>query len=49
MGIKPRRQPFLCVPDDDRSFDFIVGMLYTSLFQVLIECARKMVVRYRFQ
>lgn len=32
---------FLCVPDDDRSFDFIVGMLYTSLFQVLIECARK--------
>ena len=32
---------FLCVPDDDRSFDFIVGMLYTSLFQVLIDCARK--------
>lgn len=32
---------FLCVQDEDRSFDFIVGMLYTSLFQVLIECARK--------
>ena len=32
---------FLCVPDDDRSFDFIVGMLYTSLFQVLIDCARE--------
>lgn len=32
---------FLCVPDDDWSFDFIVGMLYTSLFQELIECARK--------
>ena len=31
----------MCVPDDDWSFDFIVGMLYTSLFQVLIECARK--------
>ena len=32
---------FLCVPDDDRSFDFIIGMLYTSLFQVLIDCARE--------
>lgn len=32
---------FVCVPDDDRSFDFIIGMLYTSLFQVLIDCARE--------
>lgn len=41
-GIKPRRQPFFCVSRMiDWSFDFIVGMLYTSLFQELIECARK--------
>lgn len=31
---------FLCIPDDDHSFDFIIGMLYTQLFQVLIEQAR---------
>lgn len=32
---------FLCVPDDDRSFDFLIGMLYTSLFHVLVEQSRR--------
>lgn len=31
---------FLCIPDDDRSFDFIIGMMYTQLFHLLIEEAR---------
>lgn len=38
---KTRTALFLCVPDDDRSFDFLVGMLYTSLFRILIDQARK--------
>lgn len=37
---KTRTALFLCIPDDDRSFDFVIGMLYTQLFQVLIEQAR---------
>ncbi len=44
MGVygdgKTRTALFLCVPDDDHSFDFIIGMLYTQLFHVLIEDAR---------
>ena len=38
---KTRTALFLCVPDDDKSFNFVVGMLYTQLFQVLIREARK--------
>lgn len=38
---KTRTALFLCVPDDDQSFNFMIGMLYTQLFQVLIREARK--------
>ena len=27
---------FLCVPDDDRSFDFIVGMLYKNIIIIVL-------------
>lgn len=32
---------FLVIPDDDRSFNFIVGMLYTQMFQCLYARARQ--------
>ncbi|MEG0155831.1 MAG: type IV secretory system conjugative DNA transfer family protein [Lachnospiraceae bacterium] len=31
---------FLVVPDDDSTYNFVVGMLYTQLFQVLYRVAR---------
>ena len=31
---------FCCTPDDDTTFNFVAGMLYTQLFQTLYEAAR---------
>lgn len=31
---------FCCTPDDDSTFNFVAGMLYTQLFQTLYEAAR---------
>jgi len=30
---------FACIPDNDTSFNFLVGLLYTQLFQALYYCA----------
>lgn len=30
---------FACIPDNDTSFNFVIGMLYTQLFQQLYYCA----------
>lgn len=32
---------FIKIPDDDKSFNFVPGMLYTQMFQVLYASARK--------
>ncbi len=32
---------FCCTPDDDTTFNFVAGLLYTQLFQTLYEAARK--------
>ena len=33
---------FACIPDNDTSFNFLVGLLYTQLFQQLYYCADQM-------
>ncbi|HEY9575495.1 MAG TPA: type IV secretory system conjugative DNA transfer family protein, partial [Lachnospiraceae bacterium] len=38
---KTRTIVFLCIPDEDRSFDFIIAMFYSVLFQTLIREAKK--------
>lgn len=40
MGIK-KQNLFLIIPDEDTTFNFVVGMLYTQLFQTLYRTARK--------
>lgn len=32
---------FIVIPDDDKSFNFVPGMLYTQMFQILYASARK--------
>ena len=34
-----KRALFCCIPDNDKSFNFLVGMLYTQAFQELYYCA----------
>lgn len=38
---KTRTITFLCIPDEDRSFDFIIAMFYSVLFQTLVRESRK--------
>lgn len=40
MGIQ-KQNLFLIIPDEDTTFNFVVGMLYTQLFQTLYRTARK--------
>ena len=38
---KTKTAMFIVIPDDDKSFNFVPGMLYTQMFQVLYASARK--------
>ena len=38
MGVR-KTALFACIPDNDTSFNFLVGLLYTQLFQQLYYCA----------
>ena len=38
---KTKTAMFIVIPDDDKSFNFVPGMLYTQMFQILYASARK--------
>lgn len=38
---KTKTALFVVIPDDDKSFNFVPGMLYTQMFQILYASARK--------